>query len=128
MCLEHHSCQDMSTPVDVTLGASRYSQRQCSLQIVQVDLGSMQTNQATCSCHDCCAAAVFQKLGAEEESMGQDRVPGFLRTHPLTQDRIKNVQKQLPAASLVYEASGCEETRKVALDSIFGPRSVVVRE
>ena len=60
--------------------------------------------------------------------MGGDKVPGFLRTHPLTQDRVKNVQKQLPAASLIYEASDCEETRRVTLDSIFGARPVEVWE
>lgn len=78
-----------------------------------------------CACY---AAAVFEKLGAEEAKMGGASVPGFLRTHPLTEDRVKNVKKQLPAASLVYEASDCEESRKHVLDSIFGPRSLVVRE
>lgn len=74
-----------------------------------------------------CAAAVFQKFAEDEERAG-DNIPGFLRTHPLSQDRIKNVAKQLPSASLIYESSDCEETRRFTLDSIFGPRSVTVHE
>ena len=71
---------------------------------------------------------MFQKLGAEEAKMGGAQVPGFLRTHPLTEDRIKNVQKQLPAASRLYELSGCEGSRKFMLDSMFGRQATLVQE
>lgn len=73
------------------------------------------------------AAVVFQKLGAEEVKAGGAHVPGFLRTHPLTEDRIKNVQKQLPAASVMYNASDCGSSRQHMLDSMFG-RSIAVEE
>lgn len=73
----------------------------------------------------CAAAAVFQKLGVEEAKAGGAQVPGFLRTHPLTEDRIRNVQKQLPAASIIYDASDCESSRSHMLDSMFGPQVAV---
>ena len=76
----------------------------------------------------CNAAAVFQKLGAEEAEAGGAQIPGFLRTHPLTEDRIKNVQKQLPAASVIYAAAGCEGSKRYMLNSMFGPHSIVVEE
>lgn len=72
-------------------------------------------------------AAVFQKLGAEEVKAGGVQVPGFLRTHPVTKDRISNVQKQLPAASIIYDASDCEGSRRHMLDSMFG-RQIAVHE
>ena len=76
----------------------------------------------------CNAAAVFQNLGAEEAEAGGAQIPGFLRTHPLTEDRIKNVQKQLPAASVIYAAAGCEGSKRYMLNSMFGPHSIVVEE
>ena len=80
------------------------------------------------ACYDpSAAAAVFQKLGAEEAKAGGAQVPGFLRTHPLTTDRIANVQKQLPAASILYDASDCQSSRRHMLDSMFG-QSVMVHE
>ena len=71
---------------------------------------------------------MFQKLGAEEAKAGVSQIPGFLRTHPLTEDRIKNVQKQLPAASVIYEDSGCQGSKRYMLDSMFGPHTVAVEE
>ena len=38
-----------------------------------------------------------------ERKHGLDRMPGFLRTHPQTDARIKNVQAQLPAARQIFE-------------------------
>lgn len=38
-----------------------------------------------------------------EKKHGLDRMPGFLRTHPQTDARIKNVQAQLPAARQIFE-------------------------
>ena len=38
-----------------------------------------------------------------EKEAGLDRMPGFLRTHPQTDARIKNVQAQLPAARQIFE-------------------------
>ena len=71
------------------------------------------------------AAAVFQKLGAEEVKAGGAQVPGFLRTHPLTADRIKNVQNQLPSASIIYDASDCQGIIQHMLDSMFGSQIAV---
>ena len=76
-------------------------------------------------CNACAAAAVFQKLGLEEAKAGGAQIPGFLRTHPLTEDRIRNVQKQLPAASIIYDASDCQGSRSHMLDSMFGPQIAV---
>ena len=74
---------------------------------------------------DCAAAAVFQKLGLEEAKAGGAQIPGFLRTHPLTEDRIRNVQKQLPAASMIYDASDCQGSRRHMLDSMLGQQILV---
>ena len=55
-------------------------------------------------CYDPAAAAiVFRKLGQMEKEHGLDKMPGFLRTHPQTEARIKNVHAQLPAARQIFE-------------------------
>ncbi|KAA6419203.1 hypothetical protein WJX79_002881 [Trebouxia sp. C0005] len=95
----------------------------------ETEADSIGMRLAAKACYDpAAAAAVFQKLGAEEAKAGGAQIPGFLRTHPLTENRIKNVQKQLPAASVIYEASGCEGNKRYMLDSMFGPHSIVVEE
>ena len=81
--------------------------------------------EAALMCLACAAAAVFQKLGAQEVKAGGAQIPGFLRTHPLTEDRIKNVRKQLPAASIIYDAADCQAGRRHMLDSMFGPQIAV---
>lgn len=86
----------------------------------ETEADSIGMRLAAKACYDpAAAAAVFQKLGAEEAKAGGAQIPGFLRTHPLTENRIKNVQKQLPAASVIYEASGCEGSKRYMLNSTF---------
>lgn len=92
----------------------------------ETEADSIGMRLAAKACYDpSAAAAVFQKLGVEEAKAGGAQVPGFLRTHPLTEDRIRNVQKQLPAASIIYDASDCESSRSHMLDSMFGPQVAV---
>lgn len=55
------------------------------------------------------AVQVFQKFNLMEKKSGVDNVPGFLRTHPMNDARIAAIQKNLPAATELYEASGCRQ-------------------
>lgn len=62
------------------------------------------------ACYDPAAAAeVFAKLGELEEKSGGGNGLALLRTHPVSKDRVAFVQKELPAARLLYEQSGCGE-------------------
>ena len=66
------------------------------------------------ACYDPSAAAtVFEKLGEAERraSGGGAGVPAFMRTHPLSDKRVKRVRAELPAARLLYEKAGCSLPR-----------------
>ena len=61
------------------------------------------------ACYDPSAAVeVFEKLGREEAKAGGGRTPGFLRTHPVSGDRVAAIRKMLPRAAILGEAAGCE--------------------
>lgn len=60
------------------------------------------------SCFDPAAAIlVFQKLGDFERKSSTSSIPGFLRTHPITDKRVTAVRKELDSARQTYELSGC---------------------
>ena len=60
------------------------------------------------ACYDPSAAArVFTLLGAVERQAGV-HVPAMLRTHPLSEARVRRVERELPAAMEIWSASGCE--------------------
>ncbi|KAL6767291.1 hypothetical protein ACKKBG_A39385 [Auxenochlorella protothecoides x Auxenochlorella symbiontica] len=64
------------------------------------------------ACYDPAAAAsVFQKLGAAEKKMGGTAMPKFLRTHPLSDERVARIKEELPKALGMYELAGCESLR-----------------
>ena len=64
------------------------------------------------ACYDPSAAAtVFEKLGEAERRAGGGGVPAFMRTHPLSDRRVKRVRAELPAARLLYEKAGCSLPR-----------------
>lgn len=64
------------------------------------------------ACYDPSAAAtVFEKLGEAERRAGGGSVPAFMRTHPLSDRRVKRVREELPAARLLYEKAGCSLPR-----------------
>lgn len=42
-------------------------------------------------------------------------VPGLLRTHPLTQERVASTQALLPDAYRIYKETGCAR-----MSSVFG--------
>lgn len=64
------------------------------------------------ACYDPSAAAtVFEKLGEAERRAGGDGIPAFMRTHPLSDRRVKRVRAELPAAMLLYEKAGCSLPR-----------------
>ena len=65
------------------------------------------------ACYDPSAAAtVFEKLGeAERRAGGGASIPAFMRTHPLSDKRVKRVRAELPAARLLYEKAGCSLPR-----------------
>lgn len=63
------------------------------------------------ACYDPSAAvAVFTKLGqaeAEAERATGMHTPAMLRTHPLSEARVKRVQAELPAAMELWSEAGC---------------------
>lgn len=60
------------------------------------------------SCFDPAASvSVFQKLGDYERQGSTASIPGFLRTHPITDKRVSAVRKELDAARQTFELSGC---------------------
>ena len=69
------------------------------------------------ACFDPSAAAtVFEKLGEVERRAsgggGAGAVPNFMRTHPLSDRRVKRVKQELPAARLLFEKAGCALPRE----------------
>ncbi len=52
---------------------------------------------------------MLQKLNAHEKAMEKAGavMPAFLRTHPLTEERVKVVRELLPEAYRLYHESGC---------------------
>lgn len=75
---------------------------------------------AAASCYDPAAAIpVFQKLGAIEKRSAVAKIPGFLRTHPLTETRVKRVKEEVPAARRTYEDSGCYTRRSMLADVLW---------
>lgn len=48
-----------------------------------------------------------QKLDYMERQMRAEKKPSFLRTHPLTKDRIEAARRQVPEAQRVMEMSEC---------------------
>ncbi|CAL8462671.1 g2204 [Coccomyxa elongata] len=64
------------------------------------------------ACFDPTAAVdVFTKLGEAERSQGI-QTPTFLRTHPLSEKRVKAIEKNLPKALEDYEMAGCNAPRE----------------
>ncbi len=65
------------------------------------------------ACYDPSAAVVvFSKLEAFERAAGGVAMPKFLRTHPLSSERISAIKKKLPRADSLYENSGCGGLRE----------------
>ncbi|KAG2490672.1 hypothetical protein HYH03_010841 [Edaphochlamys debaryana] len=68
------------------------------------------------ACFDPSAAPLMlAKLNRAEKEMSKrgfaPPIPAFLRTHPLTEDRVALVQKQMQAAVETYMQSGCASRR-----------------
>ena len=61
---------------------------------------------------------VFQKLGDYERQSSTASIPGFLRTHPITDKRVTAVRKELESARQTYELSGCMRWRS-AVSGLF---------
>lgn len=60
------------------------------------------------ACYDPEAAVqVFSKLGKMEAKSVGAAVPKFLRTHPVSEDRIARIVEMLPKAKNLAEISGC---------------------
>ncbi|GLI59996.1 hypothetical protein VaNZ11_002055 [Volvox africanus] len=81
------------------------------------------------ACFDPSAATtMLDKLNRAEKETKQGRLmgpslPPFLSTHPLTTDRVKLLQKDLPEAYKLFEQSGCASSRsdfRRALDAWMG--------
>ena len=64
------------------------------------------------ACYDPLAAAsVFRKLGLEEKKAGV-AIPSFLRTHPVSEDRVKNITSMVEKATALSAESGCDEIQR----------------
>ncbi|GFR49005.1 hypothetical protein Agub_g11026 [Astrephomene gubernaculifera] len=68
------------------------------------------------ACFDPAAApAMLAKLNSKEKQMQKQShvasVPYFLRTHPLTDDRVSLVEQQLPEAIRMFRDAGCAAKR-----------------
>ncbi|GFH23364.1 peptidase_M48 domain-containing protein [Haematococcus lacustris] len=67
------------------------------------------------ACFDPVAATtMLSKLHSKEKELeGRSGVgvPQFMRTHPLTDDRVAKVMAELPEAYKLYQQSGCATTR-----------------
>lgn len=73
----------------------------------EADIIGMQL--AARACYDPAASiSVFTKLGEAERRNGGFSIPKFLRTHPVSGDRIKIIQKQLAKAKMLGEGMGCD--------------------
>lgn len=61
------------------------------------------------ACYDPASAVeVFTKLGREEaKHSAEQAVPKFLRTHPVSSDRVASIKKMLPRAEALGESAGC---------------------
>ncbi|GMH35098.1 hypothetical protein BSKO_02966 [Bryopsis sp. KO-2023] len=56
------------------------------------------------------AASVLNKLDkmeAKASKLPHDMIPDLLRTHPVTSERVKKVEQEIPEAIQVYHDSGC---------------------
>ena len=64
------------------------------------------------ACYDPEAAVeVFSKLGRMEARTVGATVPKFLRTHPMSQDRIARIKEMLPKAESLFEQAGCKTSK-----------------
>jgi predicted Zn-dependent protease len=69
------------------------------------------------ACYDPSAAIqVFQKLGAFEKQTSMASTPDFLRTHPLSDVRVKRVKNELSTARQTFELSECGQKSLAVLD------------
>ncbi|PNW83103.1 hypothetical protein CHLRE_06g306650v5 [Chlamydomonas reinhardtii] len=81
------------------------------------------------ACFDPTAAPhMLAKLNAKEKQMQQRGmsapIPAFLRTHPLTEDRVRQVESDLQQAHALYLQAGCGGKRSDfarAAGGLFGP-------
>ncbi|KAG2436143.1 hypothetical protein HYH02_011649 [Chlamydomonas schloesseri] len=81
------------------------------------------------ACFDPTAAPLMlAKLNAKEKQMEQrglaPAIPAFLRTHPLTEDRVRRVEDDLAEAHDLYLQAGCADRRASFARSaggLFGP-------
>ncbi len=55
------------------------------------------------------SVTVFQKFHKIEQDHGADRIPGFLRTHPISTARIEAIRRNLAAAQSLFQSSGCQQ-------------------
>ena len=64
------------------------------------------------ACYDPSAAArVFTLLGRVEADAGV-HIPAMLRTHPLSEARVRRVEQELPAAMELWREAGCSLPRR----------------
>eukprot|EP01025_Chloroclados_australasicus_P056410 TRINITY_DN6962_c1_g1_i2.p1 TRINITY_DN6962_c1_g1~~TRINITY_DN6962_c1_g1_i2.p1 ORF type:complete len:236 (-),score=31.84 TRINITY_DN6962_c1_g1_i2:211-918(-) len=63
---------------------------------------------------------MLKKLGRAEEMMtGGGKAPTILRTHPVSDERVSVVQKELPSALDIYESNECSQKKGDLLDSML---------
>mmetsp|Transcript_20714 Transcript_20714/g.62420 ORF Transcript_20714/g.62420 Transcript_20714/m.62420 type:complete len:383 (-) Transcript_20714:334-1482(-) len=62
------------------------------------------------------AALVHKKLGELDKRMGADEMPAILRTHPVSDTRVSDIQAHLPKARVWAERSDCHSKQQGLYD------------
>jgi len=74
----------------------------------EADALGLKMSTRACYCPDA-APRVFEKLRMAQGSAAQG-IPAFLSTHPSSTERVRAMEKELPAAQKQYDLHGCPPT------------------
>jgi len=65
------------------------------------------------------ACAMWQHLASLDRAAGRDpSKTSYFDTHPATEERLQNLETQVPAAKTLYDACGCASRKQVLLRSL----------
>ena len=123
--LRHLSCSDVWDYV--ALGSAQrflffVENASCLCRKLESEADAIGLSLAAQACYNPGSAAeVFQRFDAMEKKHRADRIPAFLRTHPMNEARIKAIQKNLPAATELFNASGCQQTQSAFRYTLLFP-------
>jgi len=102
--LESYDLSAMITHLTMTLASSREHEREAD--IIGLEL-------MAAACYDPRAASdVFARIGQLESRQGLDKVPEFLRTHPLSERRSQDLKQRESKAIDEWIGHGCGRRRR----------------